>query len=98
MSISDEQLRVATYEFLIRNLVTKTVRSCDGADLKLEICSALLRMAPPFGSNEVEQASIRARMYDEAMAVLNWAIDGEGATRSPIPGRPLPHTHYREWR
>ncbi|NRP72137.1 hypothetical protein ILFOPFJJ_03033 [Ensifer psoraleae] len=98
MHIDDDRLRVATLEFLVKLLVTSKVRDTPFADLKYDVLSALERISPQCASNEVEQAEIRARMHAEADAILRWAVGGGASTISPIEGRPLSVSHYREWR
>lgn len=98
LHIDDERLRVATLEFLIKNLVARIITANPDTDLKQDLLSALERLGPPFASNDVERAAIRARMHAEAHAILNWATDGQTTASSPIQGRPLPASHYRQWR
>lgn len=98
MHIDDELLRGVTLEFLVKDLVTRIIRDNPATDLKQDILSAVERLTPPFASNDVERAAIRARMYAEAHAILDWATDGQTTTHSPILGRPLPASHYRQWR
>ncbi|WP_164827737.1 hypothetical protein [Sinorhizobium meliloti] len=98
MHFEDDGLRVATLEFLVKVLVTERVRDDPVADLKQNVLSALERIPLQFASSEVERAEIRARMHAEADAILNWAVEGRTTTISPIAGRPLSPSHYRQWR
>ncbi|WP_167333576.1 hypothetical protein [Sinorhizobium arboris] len=98
MHIEDDRLRVATLEFLVKVLATRRVRDDPGADLKQDVLSALERVPLQCISSEVEQAEIRARMHAEADAILSWAVNGRTTTISPIEGRPLSASHYRQWR
>ena len=98
MHIDDERLRVATLEFLVKDLVARISRDNPALDLKQDVLSVLERLAPPFASGDVERAAIRARMCAEAQAILNWAMDGQGTAASPFQDRPLPSSRYRQWR
>ncbi|PDT50439.1 hypothetical protein CO661_02100 [Sinorhizobium fredii] len=98
MVVDEERLRVAALEFLVKNLVARIVEGKSVPDLKHDVLSALERITPPFASDDVEQAAVRARMHAEAQAILDWAMDRQGTTPSPIQGRPLPASHYRQWR
>ncbi|THK37112.1 hypothetical protein EHS39_16300 [Ensifer sp. MPMI2T] len=98
LHIDDDRLRVATLEFLVRVLVTSKVRDNSFADLKHDVLSALERMPLQSASSEVERAEVRARMHAEADAILSWAEHGPTTTISPIEGRPLSGSHYRQWR
>ncbi|MCM5693947.1 hypothetical protein [Sinorhizobium meliloti] len=98
MHFEDDGLRVATLEFLVKVLATKRLRDDPDADLKQDLLSALERIPLQFASNEVERAEIRAKMHAEANAILNWAVEGRTTTISPIAGRPLSASHYRQWR
>lgn len=98
MHFEDDGLRVATLEFLVKVLATKRLRDDPDADLKSDVLSALERIPLQFVSSEVERAEIRAKMHAEANAILNWAVEGRTTTISPITGRPLSASHYRQWR
>lgn len=79
-------------------LATKRLRDDPDADLKQDVLSALERIPLQFVSSEVERAEIRAKMHAEANTILNWAVEGRTTTISPITGRPLSASHYRQWR
>lgn len=100
MHFENDGLRVATLEFLVKVLATKRLRDDPDpdADLKQDVLSALERIPLQFVSSEVERAEIRAKMHAEANAILNWAVEGRTTTISPIAGRPLSASHYRQWR
>ncbi|WP_164828999.1 hypothetical protein [Sinorhizobium meliloti] len=98
MHFEDDGLRVATLEFLVKVLATKRLRDDPDNDLKHDVLSALERIPLQFVSGEVERAEIRAKMHAEANAILNWAVEGRTTTISPIAGRPLSASHYRQWR
>ena len=98
LHIDDDRLRVVTLEFLVKDLVARISRDNPAPDLKQDVLGALERLRPPFASDDVERAAIRARMCAEAQAILNWAMDGQGTAASPIQGRPLPSSRYRQWR
>ncbi|MDW9371019.1 hypothetical protein GOA55_30385 [Sinorhizobium meliloti] len=98
LHFEDDGLRVATLEFLVKVLATKRLRDDPDADLKQHVLSALERIPLQFVSSEVERAEIRAKMHAEANAILNWAVEGRTTTISPIAGRPLSASHYRQWR
>lgn len=97
MHFEDDGLRVATLEFLVKVLATRRFRD-DPDALKQDVLSALERIPLQFVSSEVERAEIRAKMHAEANAILNWAVEGRTTTISPIAGRPLSASHYRQWR
>jgi deoxycytidylate deaminase len=98
LHFEDDGLRVATLEFLVKVLATKRLRDDPDADLKQDVLSAVERIPLQFVSSEMERAEIRAKMHAEANAILNWAVEGRTTTISPIAGRPLSPSHYRQWR
>ncbi|OKP75696.1 hypothetical protein BTE77_18980 [Ensifer adhaerens] len=98
MGIDNEQLRVATLEFILRSLVAKVLEHTPGPDLTHHVLSALDQLAPSFAAADIDPAEVRARMRAQADAILSWAMDESGIVQSPIKGRPLSETHYRDWR
>ena len=98
MRIDDEQLRVATLEFVLRRLVAKALEHTPGTDLTHDVLSGVDQLTPSFATEDIDPNEVRTRMRAQADAILSWAMDKSGTVQSPIKGRPLSETHYRDWR